>query len=84
MQIAQNSEGSGMSIPDKISGMERQLKVAGVSVHDLCQQADIARSTWSRWKCGKTIPNMATWAAVELAASILIDSASTPEKDRAA
>lgn len=60
-----------MNIPQRIAEMERQLKAAGSSVGALCERANIARSTWTRWKAGDVKPNWTTWEAVIAAADQL-------------
>lgn len=48
--------------------IESALRQRGKSVADLCREADIARSTWDRWKRGETAPNFKTWETVLAAA----------------
>lgn len=50
-----------MDIPEHIAQIERRLERAGKTVGDMCDGAEIARSTWTRWKAGKTEPNLRTW-----------------------
>lgn len=50
-----------MTMRETIQRMESQLKDAGASVSQLCDEAKIKRSTWTRWKAAKVAPNMATW-----------------------
>jgi predicted transcriptional regulator len=60
-----------MSVADKIEAIERGLSDAGVTVKALCDAADINQSTWTRWKAGNNVPNMATWSRIESAFSQL-------------
>lgn len=41
-----------MSLQAEISDLDKALRDAGVSVDAVLQQADINRSTWTRWKSG--------------------------------
>jgi transcriptional regulator with XRE-family HTH domain len=54
-----------MNIRDEIPKMEAALRERGLSVDEFCDKADLARSTWTRWKSGAVQPNMATWSRVE-------------------
>lgn len=54
-----------MSIAEQVSKIERDLAARGWSPDDLCRKAGINRSTWTRWKSGVVIPNLATWQKVE-------------------
>lgn len=54
-----------MSISDQVSKIEHDLAERGWSPDDLCRAAGINRSTWTRWKSGVVIPNLATWLKVE-------------------
>jgi predicted transcriptional regulator len=56
-----------MSVLPEIEAIEAKLKDAGASVTALCAAADVNQSTWTRWKSGKTVPNMATWQKVNSA-----------------
>lgn len=68
----------------QIDAIEKRLADAGSNVSRLCDVAGIARSTWTRWKTGETMPNMATWKVVEAAvAEIVSKSRETPEGDAA-
>lgn len=64
-----------MSLRETIKEMEAQVKGAGASVPQLCEQAGIKRSTWTRWKSGKTSPNLETWERALAAHGALIDRA---------
>lgn len=60
-----------MALKGKIEKIESRLKAAGRQVSDLCEEAGIARSTWTRWKYEKVSPNMTTWLDVERAVNAL-------------
>jgi hypothetical protein len=51
-----------------ISDLEKQASANGVPIYLLCQQAGIARSTWTRWKSCETSPQGRVWGRVESAA----------------
>lgn len=61
---------------DRIEGALRDRKV---SVAEMCREAGIAHSTWTRWKSGATAPNHKTWQAVRAAVAML----TKPEEDAA-
>ncbi len=50
-----------MDAPTLIPDLERAARRAGVSVNDLCKQADVNRSTWQRWKKGLGEPKATSW-----------------------
>ena len=54
-----------------IEKIEARLSTAGKNVEDLCREAEIARSTWTRWKSGATSPTVRTLDAVEIACDAL-------------
>jgi len=76
-----------MELQAEQTQIEAQLRERGLSVGDLCKRADIARSTWDRWKRGETEPNIKTWRAVTGAFDALIIEADaapqTPTEDAA-
>ena len=49
---------------DEILEMERVLKLSGQSAADLCRAAEIAPTTWWRWKEGKMDPTLLSWRRV--------------------
>ncbi len=63
-----------MTMQETIRRMEDQLKHAGASVSQLCDEANIKRSTWTRWKAAKVAPNMATWERTLSAFDSLVQS----------
>lgn len=60
-----------MALSDDMTGIEGRLKDRGLTVADLCRAAEIARSTWDRWRRGETEPNLKTWREVVVAADRL-------------
>lgn len=40
--------------PQEIAAMESGLRLAGVSVAELCRRAEVAQTTWARLKSGAT------------------------------
>jgi hypothetical protein len=56
-----------MNTRQKIAQIERSLRRAKVSVNTVCREARVDRSTWTRWKTGKTEPNVKTWEKVKAA-----------------
>ena len=52
--------------------MEADLASRGISVAELCRQANVAETTWGRWKANKVSPNFKTWNAISEAYSRLI------------
>lgn len=55
--------------------IEAALASHGVSVSRLCQRADVAFSTWHRWKKGERQPGRANWARVVVAFRELVPAA---------
>lgn len=41
--------------------LETRAKAAGLNITKVCEQANVARSTFTRWKRGDTAPNLATY-----------------------
>lgn len=58
-----------MTMKAEIERIEGDLTSLGVTVKSLCDVAGINQSTWTRWKGGSNIPNMATWGRVKEAFS---------------
>ena len=54
--------------------MEASAKRCRVKIHDVCDAARIARSTWANWKSGKFSPRMATWAKAKAALATAIEA----------
>jgi hypothetical protein len=62
-----------MSLAAEVSGIERDLRDAGISLGTLLEKADIDRSTWTRWRSGAVRgPQLTNWNAVKAAASALL------------
>lgn len=57
--------------------MEAVLAARGVRIGAFCEQAGIARTTWDRWKQGKTLPNMRTWGKVRRVYRAILSAAPT-------
>lgn len=47
--------------------VEAKARAAGLSITDVCKRADIAQSTFSRWKAGKTSPTLTIYQRIEAA-----------------
>lgn len=50
-----------MLTPDDMKQMEDALAEAGATVDQLCKEAGIDRSTWTRWKNKSSAPGLAKW-----------------------
>ena len=50
--------------PDSIPEMEAKLASCGVSVSEMCRQADVAETTWGRWKRREVSPTFRRWDSV--------------------
>ena len=48
-----------------IADIERSLALARTSVSKLCRKADIAESTWHRWKLRGVHPRGSSWTRVK-------------------
>ena len=57
-----------MALREDMIAIEARLRCAGLTVSRLCAEAEIARSTWDRWRRGDTEPNLKTWREVVAAA----------------
>ena len=64
-----------MTIHQRLSEIEAEVKAAGNSVADLLQIAGIHITTWNRWKRGAVGPTMTNWAKVEDARAKLMRAA---------
>ena len=58
-----------------IGDIEDRFRAAGYSLRGFCEYAGIAASTWTRWKAGKNLPNMATWERINEALERLEEAA---------
>lgn len=64
------------------SDIEGAAKEAGLSIVDLCREAEIAPSTFSRWKAGRT--SLTTGACQRLVDAIKRKADATPEPAKVA
>lgn len=67
-----------MTMRDQILQMEGRLKLHGVKVQEVCDEAEVNRATYQRWKAGDVTPLMTTWTRLTEAAQKLIDQAAKP------
>ncbi len=51
----------------RITQLEQRARVAGLTIADLFVAAGVHRTTWQRWRLGRSGPNLDQIAAVELA-----------------
>ena len=49
-----------MDTTSVVEALEAQAREAGKSISEVCRQAGVARSTFTRWKSGSHEPNMRT------------------------
>ncbi|MEL6646645.1 MAG: hypothetical protein AAFQ05_02880 [Pseudomonadota bacterium] len=56
-----------MDLKGEIEAIETEAQEAGLAMRRFCQMADIAETTWMRWKNDLTAPNSRTWQRVEKA-----------------
>ncbi|MGE0718522.1 MAG: helix-turn-helix domain-containing protein [Alphaproteobacteria bacterium] len=52
------------SFNDELIALEGRVRERGLSVDEFCKSAGINRATWTRWKSGKSSPQMRKWRAV--------------------
>jgi transcriptional regulator with XRE-family HTH domain len=52
------------------SEVEEHAKAAGKTMADVCREAGIAQSTFSRWKAGHTSPTLEKYNALLKAAAV--------------
>lgn len=48
-----------------------EIERLGLPLDDVLRRADVHRTTWSRWKAGRGLPQMRKWAQVEEAVQAL-------------
>lgn len=60
----------------EIQKIEEELTVAGKSVAELCRVAEIAETTWGRWKRGEFHPSYRKAQAVKDALNQVVNSSS--------
>jgi len=51
--------------------IEAQAREAGFSMGEVLAQANVAQTTWARWRHGHNAPNLRTWQRIESALSEL-------------
>lgn len=71
-----------MSIVDEITKFEESAKASGLQIGDVLEAAGVDRSTWTRWKSGKTKPLLESWRSVEAAAAYLRARTPASQDDR--
>lgn len=57
-----------MDIPAEARALEARIKDAGLRIQPILEEAEVARSTWTRWKAGSFKPRLDTWNKVNAAA----------------
>lgn len=60
--------------PDRIPEMEAALRDRGIPVAELCRKAQVAETTWGRWKKKSVSPTFKSWDAVSQAYQSMIAS----------
>lgn len=65
---------AGMSDLLTPGDVERMAQASGKSVSEICRIAEIAPSTFSRWKAGKTEPTLSVYRRIVAA----LDTAAPP------
>lgn len=58
-----------MSVKDQIVAIESELEAEGLSVLTVLNRADVAPSTWFRWREKGVSPRLNNWEAVKGAAA---------------
>jgi len=72
-----------MDVRPQIAGIEATLKNRGISVARLCRRAELAQTTWVRWKSG-TPAQLRSWNRVSAALAELLPDASVLAEPREA
>lgn len=60
--------------PSSIPEMERAILARGIPVAELCRRANVAETTWGRWKRGAVSPTFKSWDAVTEAYRAIIEN----------
>ena len=60
---------AAMDIRQAISNIEKDLSAAGVPIAEMLRLVAIDRSTWTRWRSGRTVPRLDRWSSVQDAVS---------------
>lgn len=58
--------------PTNIPEMEEALRARGVPVAELCRRAQVAETTWGRWKNGSVSPTFKSWDAISEAFEVIL------------
>lgn len=74
-----NRSEDAMLSPSDIDQIEAKLADHGKSVADLCREADIAQTTWWRWKSGAFFPSYRKARKVEAAVAALTGAGQAAE-----
>lgn len=48
-----------------VEDLEAQARAAGKSISEVCREAGVARSTFTRWKSGDNAPNIRTLRKIQ-------------------
>lgn len=67
----------------QIAEIEAVLAGRKISVAQLCRRADLAPTTWLRWKTDRCAPSRAAWARIERAFAALCPGDSAPNSEAA-
>ncbi len=60
-----------------VEDLEAQARARGLSISEVCRQAGVARSTFTRWKSGDNEPNVRTLQKI----SDVLKAAGGPRQD---
>ena len=63
-----------MALIDEIAVIESRLAASRIPLGRLFREAEVDRSTWSRWRSGATGPRLSKWLAVKAAVERLLGS----------
>lgn len=72
-----------MTLSENIAAIEDRVSACGSSIKALCGSAGISQSTWTRWKAGVTVPNMATWSRITAALIVIETRSAAQPQERA-
>ena len=51
--------------PDDITRIEKDMAARGVTAAEFCRRAEVAPTTWWRWKAKRTKPSFEAWQRVQ-------------------
>lgn len=74
-----------MDVRPRIAVIEPALAARGISVAQVCRKADVAPTTWLRWKSG-TAARARNWDSIVLALKALapgVEMLAAPEREAA-